>query len=119
MTVFVSSEQIASMEHFAAIWIDSASVSIVSLVYTFQLASKFNSRHGRRTGGGGVRGRTVQLMSREVLGASVRLIAVGMVANVALVSVATRSRPSLSAAARSGSATAIAAAVAAAVSAEL
>jgi hypothetical protein len=58
-------------------------------------------------------------MSCEVLGASVRLVAVGMVANVALVSVTTRSRPSLSTAAWSGGAAAIAAAVAAAVSAEL
>jgi len=58
-------------------------------------------------------------MSCEVLGASVRLVAVGMVANVALVSVTTRSRPSLPAATWSGGAAAIAAAVAAAVSAEL
>jgi hypothetical protein len=41
MTVFMSSKQIASMEDFAAIWVDSASVSIVSLVYTS--VSKQNS----------------------------------------------------------------------------
>lgn len=72
---------------------------------------------GQEEEGGGES--TVKLMSCEVLSASVRFVAAGMVANVAFISVATRARTSLSAAAWSWGAAAIAAAVAAAVAAEL
>lgn len=62
---------------------------------------------------------TVQLVSCEVLSAGVGFVAARMVANVAFVSVATRTRPTLSATAWPRCAAAIPATVAAAVTAEL